>query len=326
MEFHSVDLIECSPTSARTWTDCDLDTYIADLPDDVCGVQLSFRNTNTTLYDYQIAARCNGSTFELYKKLYRKTQTTVSIGVDASKIFEVKIENTTYIDVLISGYYTGTDIIFFVNPVDKSTATINEYVDVDCSANVSSSAVGVFGHICNNNVAIKNISIRKNGSTDDRYYGLMKNFSALGFIIGIDENKIFEQKIESADIDIYINGYIDSTAAVFNTNATDYSLTKTATPVDLNALPSGAIAGIYEVVNASSSSSYSYFLRKHGFTNSNYQIVNRRNYSVIEGLAQGQIANTTVDFWLIGYFLSENSGQIAITPKYGKMLKHIATR
>lgn len=323
MGFHSVDLIECSPTSAGKWTDCDLDTYIADLPDDVCGVQLSFRNTRSTaLYVYQIAARCNGSTFELYKELYRKTQTTVSIGVDASKIFEVKISNTTYIDVFISGYYTGTDITFFVNPVDKSTATINEYVDVDCSADVSSSAVGVFGHICNNNAAIKSISIRKNGSTDDRYYGLMKNFSALGFIIGIDENKIFEQKIESADIDIYINGYIDSTAAVFNTNATDYSLTKTETPVDLNALPSGAIAGIYEVVNASSSE-YSYFLRKHGFTNSNYQFVNRRNYSVIEGLAQGQIANTTVDFWLIGYFLSE---KIAITPKYGKMLKHIATR
>lgn len=321
MGFHSVDLIECSPTSAGKWTDCDLDTYIADLPDDVCGVQLSFRNTRPTTNNYQIAARCNGSTFELYKELYRKTQTTVSIGVDASKIFEVKISNTTYIDVLISGYYTGTDITFFVNPVDKSTAKINEYVDVDCSANVSSSAVGVFGHICNNNAAIKRISIRKNGSTDDRYYGLMKNFSALGFIIGIDKNKIFEQKIESADIDIYINGYIDSTAAVFNTNATDYSLTKTAIPVDLNALPSGAIAGIYEVVNASSSE-YSYFLRKHGFTNSNYEFVNRRNYSVIEGLAQGQIADTAVDFWLIGYFLSENS----ITPKYGKMLKHIATR
>lgn len=304
MGFHSVDLIECTP-SAGSWIDCDLDSYIAGLPDDVVGVQLTILNLRTVSYDYTISVRKDGGSDDRYLGLYRNTQTVVSIGVSAAHVFEVKIADATYIDVFISGYYTGSDIVFFTNGVNKSTGTTGSFQDVDCTAIVSETAVGVFGQVVNNDTSYaRAISLRKDGSSDDRYVSVQTSYGCYGFLIGLSDNMVFEQKIIDTDVDVYVTGYVEDTAAVFNTNASDYSLSEATAFYDLSALPEGAGAGIFEI---NASAPYAYSIRNTDFSVDTYKNVYQKSFVVVEGSVEGKIANVAVDFWLVGYFLADAS-------------------
>src|SRR3990167_3587246 len=130
---------------------------------------------------------------------------------------------------------------FLASPVDVSTTTTGSYVDVDVSANVSADATAAI-------IMLENVStgtlygtyVRQNGSTDDRYVaggGLGYGATSLPIInmliVGLDGDKIFEQKIQDASVNCYLYGYVEA-ECVWLTNATDKSTVTTGSFVDVD--------------------------------------------------------------------------------------------
>jgi hypothetical protein len=261
--------------------------------------------------------RKNGSTDDLYsasQTLAYFHQWAV-VAVDSSRIFEMKIEDTG-VDCWLHGYLT-TDCVMFTNATSKATATTGSYVDVDISgdtgADTAVAAIGFANKTSTN--ANARYTVRKNGSTDDFYGTDTTNGTGVYnkyFIIGVDGSEIFEQKIGNAAVDLYLAGYI-TVSCTMNTNATNRSLAATAAWTDLTALDTGAIGGIYQVVNTDATSSLGWGLRKNGSSAEDYaNIIDvgyyayTTMYGVVEcdgsQLVEGKIEDTAVDFYYTGYF------------------------
>jgi hypothetical protein len=149
--------------------------------------------------------------------------------------------------------------------------------------------------------------IRKTGSTDNRpketcaatqYHG------AIGVSTGLSVD-IYLNYLTSQSI--YMVGYFDADA-VFFTNAVDKSLSATATPtiIDISSDTGTdtAIGAIFSVETTNYLQSW--FLQKYGSTDNRLQQVRYQCCAFIgvdaSEQCEGQIASTTVDFWLIGYF------------------------
>lgn len=301
MPFKPITPVDCTPGTAGSFQDVDIDSYIADLGNDVKGVQLMLINTYPS-GELSAAVRKNGSTDNRYYGIRRSGQSHVSIGVDASKIFEAKIGNITYLKLYIVGYYSGDEFAFFDNGYDKSTSTTSAWTDVDCSSQASG-AIGLFFTHENSASYLRYFGMRKNGSTDART-GEVNSHYCYGVIIGCDGSQICEQRIYNTDTDIYLVGYCTENA-VFNTNATDRSLGSSGSYQDLAALPSGAVAGIYETEGTAE---YDFSLRKNGTSLDYYYSSYEKLWAVVEcdesQLVEGKIESTGLDFFEIGYFSS----------------------
>lgn len=263
--------------------------------------------------------RKNGSTDDLKGANVGLTQAWTVVGLDGSKIFEMYIDNAD-IDCYLYGYLE-TECTMFTNSVDKSTGTTGSYVDVDISADTGgNTAIAAICTILNtaDSFASRVVYLRKNGSTDDRG-GLSTTVGVLSrnYVIGVDGSELFEQKIADTDQDLYLIGYLTSEITM-NTNGTNVSLAATTTWTDLTALPAGAIGGVYEVYNTTTTA-YDYGFRKNGDTTSHIgeiQISNRGAFSRANAIVQcdasrlveGYIENTAVDFYEMGYFTSPAPG------------------
>jgi hypothetical protein len=97
-------------------------------------------------------------------------------------------------------------------------------------------------------------------------------------------------------------GYITD-GVVFNTNATDVSISATNTWTDLPALPDDAVMGIYEII--STSDTYRGSIRGKGDSIPLEFYARRHPWAAVDcdddRIVQGYISNTAVDFFLIGY-------------------------
>ena len=138
--FHPVTPVECTPGSAGSWQDVDIDDYIADLGADVTGVLLHYENTYTS--SKEIGVRKNGSTDDRVLDVRELTHAWAAVGVDASHIFECEVEDKDDIDVYIVGY-TTTGVTFATNATEK-TPTQDGWRDEDCSGDAPSATGLIF--------------------------------------------------------------------------------------------------------------------------------------------------------------------------------------
>ncbi len=146
------------------------------------------------------ALRKKGSTDDRYTSLAAGHATGVLIGVDASEICEMKIQNTA-VDAYLVGYVTSGAVLF-TDGVDKSTATTASYVDVDITANIGSDdANGAILEFSSSNAY--NTAVRLNGATYDYYKLLEHDFG----LCTIDSGDVFEQKIAHSNMDVFLVGY-----------------------------------------------------------------------------------------------------------------------
>ncbi len=186
-----------------------------------------------------------------------------------------------------------------VTPVLCTPGTSDAWVAVDADtyiADLPAGATGVALRI--DTTASYKWGTRKNGSTDDRYDYLYGGTVAFDHC-GIDGNHVFEVKIDSLNMNVYIIGYyIDVT---FLTNATDISLSTTGAWTDID---TGYASGIGCIVEVKSISSDLYFgVRKNGSTDGRTE---RTKYkfagSAIVGLASGVLehytSSTSLDLFL----------------------------
>jgi len=123
-----IDPVEITPGSAGAWIDIDVSSYV---PAGATGVVLHFVNTHASNY-YYIGQRKNGSTDNRYGQLFSDCHTWSAIGIDANRVLEAYVGNTTSIDIYIVGYYTS-DAVFNTNAVDKSLSNTGAWYDIDIS-------------------------------------------------------------------------------------------------------------------------------------------------------------------------------------------------
>ena len=192
-----------------------------------------------------------------------------------------------------------------ITPTEVTPATANAWTDVDVSGSVPSGATGVILHIVNKSTdTVLAISVRKNGSTDNRTQTTHYIHHWWG-AIGIDANRIFEAYVGSTtDIDIYLVGYTIS-GVTFLTNATDKSLGTAGSWLDIDCsteAPS-AVGLIWEVTGTANEN---FNFRKNGSTDNRIDGGVYRHMWAMVGcdasqICEGWIQTTDVDFFLVGY-------------------------
>jgi len=291
--FYPITPVEVTPGTASAWTDVDVSAYV---PAGATGVILHCVNTHAS-NNYALGLRKNGSTDARTTSITSNAHCWAAIGVDANRIFEAYIGNTTYIDIYLVGY-TVSGVTFFTNAYDKSKTTLTTWEDIDCSTEAPS-AIGLIFEVKGSTAAYA-MGLRTNGSTDNRTASTLYH-DTFGVIIGCDASQICEGYIENVAVDFFLVGYITD-GCTFNTNATDVSLATTATWLDLTALPATANMGFIEVT---SGGAYNYGLRKNGSAEDIYKYAFRHPWAFVEcdasQIIEGEIANVAVDFFVVGY-------------------------
>jgi hypothetical protein len=285
--------VNCTPGSTGAWTDVDLDTYIGGLPASCSGVILHIVNAGVGA-DRAIGLRKNGSTDNRTTVMYSASHFWAAVGVDSNHIFEAYIGHLTEQDIYIVGW-TDSGITFLDNAVEKSPLADDTWRDMDCSVEAPN-AVGLFFETDDTSIGTIYYGLRKNGSTDDRWTDTLWHGWA---VIGCDASQIAEARLESADVDIWLTGYITANAT-FNTNAIDRSLGGAGAWTDI-VCTAGATGVFIEVTD---SSNFVYGLRKDGSAENIYQPNAYHHWGMVEALAntiEGKVSSTALDFFEVGY-------------------------
>lgn len=278
--------------SAGAWGDIDVS---ANVPVGTTGVILHYKDGRN--FSDNFGLRKKGSTDNRTNSHYGLGQSTACIGVNSDRIFQYYTNNVTSKKMWLVGYFTR-DAVFFTNAEDVTPAGNGAWTDIDISSKTGSdTAIGaIFETTLSSN-------FRKNGSTDNRTVGQ----SSHGFVVaGLDGSEICEV-YKNGSSGINLVGYIKD-GMTFDTNATQYTVGVNDSFTDLAALPSGAIAGVFEVEQGGGF--HTYGLRKNGFTgdegtetfsnpNKCYHIVECDSSRIVEG----RTSNSGVLSWyLTGYF------------------------
>jgi len=298
--FFPITPTEITASGANAWVDMDASGSV---PAGATGVILHV--VNTAAASRYLGLRKNGSTDGRHPDMYRNSHWWAAIGVDANRVFEAYVESTTDEDIYVVGY-TMSGVTFKTNATEKNPDQIATWRDIDCSTEAPS-AIGLIWEF--NSIGLKEVGLRKNGSSDDRHYGVYYHAS-FGAIIGCDASQICEGYREDTAAHFYLLGYVTD-GATFNTNATDVSLGTAAEWLDLSALPSGANMGFIEVCTPGSDM---YGLRKDGSAEDIYCDAIRHPWGIVEcdtnRVIEGKIESTDVDFFVVGY-----STAVTITEK-----------
>jgi len=299
--FYPIAPVEVTPGTASQWIDVDVSGSV---PSGATGVILHIVNTSTTT-DYALGLRKNGSTDNRYQNI-ESVHYWAAIGLDANRLFEAYVGDTTYVDVYLVGY-TVAGVTFFTNAYDKSLTSTGDWYDINCATEAPSAIGLIFEVVGSTSVYV--MGMRKNGSTDNRTANVAVH-RQFGVIIGCDSSQICEGYIGNVAVDFFLVGYITD-GCTFNLNATDVSLSSIGQWLDLSALPSGANMGFIEVIT---SAGKRYGLRKNGSSENIYQYVSRHCWGFVEcdasQIIEGKIETTNVDFFVVGY-----STAVVITEK-----------
>jgi hypothetical protein len=145
------------------------------------------------------------STDDHYQQIRADTTSVYMTGVDSSERAHAFIENATNVTIYLQGYITS-GAHFFTNAVDKSTATTGNYADVDITADLQGQddASGAILEVLDTDGNERNTAFRNKDWTSYDYYYDTKHQGAL---VAVDDNDVFEQKIEWDTHDVYLVGY-----------------------------------------------------------------------------------------------------------------------
>lgn len=153
--------------------------------------------------------RKNGSTDNRTSSIFGDDLRGAMMSVDGSEILEGQI-SASLVDFYLVGYLTA-NFTSFTNAIDYSTATIGSYVDADFSSDIPAGNTGAFVHFFS--ASEYKANIRKKGDSWDSYY----DFSEHQYLwTEINSSRVAEQKIENANMDLYLWGYTNISAVVGN--------------------------------------------------------------------------------------------------------------
>ena len=225
--------VDITPATSNSWVDADVSAHVSAA---ATGVMFSVHNNVANSRKY--GARNNGST-DADVGDPAGGVAYGHVGIDASGIFELFVENITNATVELLGYYED-EAVFFTNASTPSGLGKDTWTDWDISAlsgvDTSIAAIVRFDSSC---------FCRENGSTDERILGASRAASTA--IVGVDASEIFEIRRDTNSEEIGLIGYLTSGYVSEGVNATDVTPATVAAWIDLTALGStDAIGAIYE--------------------------------------------------------------------------------
>jgi len=288
------------------WTEVDVSGD--GVPVGSTGVILDIHNTNVGLV-YMADVRKNDATdlddygtgrFSALNHRY------IIVELDANRKFEAKIQSSS-VQIWLVGY-TDESVVFLADRVDVTTGIFDAWTDTDVSPYVSN-ATGVLLKAIGDPAGAKRVSVRKNGSTDDRsLYDAVGGYEWKCMLIGVDGSNVFEQYVELSVAKIYLIGYTKAPITFF-TNGVDKSLIVTGSWIDIDLTldtevsADGAIWQIYDTLGLSEIGEF----RKDGSADVRQASARTRSqgYAMVgldvANVCEGYIDSTRVDFYLIGY-------------------------
>lgn len=299
--------IEITPDTPDAWRDVDVSAYI---PAGASGVMFHLISETSTFYAHGL--RKNGST-DARTTSFRTGHYFGAVGVDANRILEVYVDDTTQVSVYLVGYFMQNDSTFRTNGVNVSTGASSSWTDkVLTSQTYGEKIKGAILEITCSGFTGDLYGFRKNGSTDNR---VLEGASMHSFaFVGVDSNNTYESySADNNNTLMYLVGWMRSDA-VFNTNAKNISLGSIDDWIDLPAIPrtvSRPIGGMIEVISGGEYGGQAYGFRANGCSDNLFYDKAFHPWAIagcdVDGVMEGKIHSTAVDFFLVGYLTEKTS-------------------
>lgn len=291
--FYGLVKAEVSPTKDLTWRDVDVSGSV---PAGATGAILHIVNSTAT---GSWGLRKKGSTDDRSYSLAGYSHCWAIIGVDDNRVFQAKLGTNTVIHLV---GYTAQGVYCFENAINKSLVAIGAWTTIDLSAECPA-AIGIIIEVVNTQAFGRDFGLRKFGSTDE-YYEEISNNNHVWAIIGCDEVQKIQGKIQTADVDFYVIGYVTS-GAQFYTNAHDQSLGVFDEWADLpETLHDQAAMGFIEILRDMGKMG-EFDLRKKGAADEAYKQAIAHCFAFVECDAdkkiEGKAATDGVLFKMIGF-------------------------
>ncbi len=205
--------IDVTPGTQGAWTDVDH----AAVPDGAKGVFLCFENNVTANPpgDKDIGARKNGSSDTFLSKGYWNnspagvgTHIHVQVGVDASGVFEVYIEDTSLSKCWLLGYWENdANVVMLTNAVDKTPTRDDTWrtVDIASDTGADTAAAAIITHYQPDG-NYESSGVRKIGSANTSMYGGHWYNTT---IVTLNGSEQFEARVAAGGASkIYLVGYL----------------------------------------------------------------------------------------------------------------------
>jgi len=293
--FHAITPVEVTPEVSGSHQEVDCSEL---------GVPIGATGVILHIYcalDLQVGLRKGGSVYDHPVDIDNLSHCWAMAGLDENRVFECEVEDKDNVDVWLIGYTTA-GVTFLDAPVDISLGVYGSLQDIDCSVSCPD-ATGIIIDVVS--TQDYQFGFTMNGSTDDRPYDAEDHLWA---VIGCDESQIIEAEAEADGIDFYIVGYITD-GCTFKTNADDKSIAfgDVGSYVDVDCSIEAPDAGflLFEVVG---SPTYSFSLRTKGESGGYHDIYascEHHPWAIVlsdgSQVVEGKIANSVVDFFLVGY-------------------------
>lgn len=288
-----------------SWQTYDLDDYVAGLGADVTGVIV--RATPNNYENFQL--RPVGSSWSDADNIHHNWYVTKMCGVNSSHQFQMYVKSGMA-EVVIEGY-TLDGWVWFTDPVNVTPSSSGVWTETDLSVSCPNAIGAYFEAWQYGGDGTTAIGFRKKGSADARIDAFYDPFneSTIASMVGLDASQKCDV-YRGGWCYVYLWGYCTQVSGnVFNTNATNVSLSSTGSWQDLAALPSGASGAIIEVVGGYDKT---YGLRKKGSGvdwKKSIEHIHCWHFIPCDsgGVVQGYISDASVDFFVVGYF----TGRIA---------------
>jgi len=203
--FNPITPTQYIPGAASSWQDIDVS---AQVPIGATGAILHIVNVH--FGELALGLRKKGSTDNRINGITNNTHCWAMIGVDANRVFEAYVGNTSQVQIYLVGY-TGPQVVFFTNGVEKNVTSA--FVTIDSSAEVPAGAIGLIFEWAQNMTGMRNF-----GSTDDRRSAATVGHSCFGWIVGCDADRRCQAARGGAGPWLFLLGYVKS-GAVFYVNA-----------------------------------------------------------------------------------------------------------
>lgn len=305
--------VDVTPTADGTFQDVDVTANVTN----ASGVMLRVEHTGASTLDFFV--RKNGSTDASPNTHIGSNHAYVSIGIDADDIFECLLESGATWTVELLGYYDDTDVVFFDNAVDLTTATHDSWETVTVTGTSGTPAAAIVTMYTTQGSGNDAMGIRAVGSTDDRT-GVVRGPRFGGTaVVGLDGSQQLQKYTDTQYSAIEAVGYFKSGTITTLTNATDVSLTSTGSWLLLPSLPSDIDVGFFEVHNATNTNVYNFGFAPEDDTDfQDFEGTPRSHTwgasgSVSNGI-DGYISNTNVDYFLTAYTTTATASS-ASTPQ-----------
>jgi hypothetical protein len=207
--------------------------------------------------------------------------------------------DTVYADSTDSGFN------FFTDSIDISIGVALSWEDVDVSAYVPAGSTGVILEMVST-TGLKGYDVRKAGSTDDLYEGIVVYTDMHKFAyVGLNSSLYFQMYIMDTTIDCYLIGYMDTAVTMF-TNIIDYSVSTALSweDVDLSVdVPATATGVIMRAYNTGATLQSGV---RHPSSTDNFHLDQRANAYQLCGvnssrMIQAYAETLAVDHYLVGY-------------------------